>query len=57
MKLLLTATGLLAFLQLAAQDQDDPAYKTGYLIGQLVGYGLIAALVIWGIRRIFRKRK
>lgn len=56
MKKLLTASGLLLTLQLAAQDGDDPAYKTGYLIGQLIGYGLIAALVIWGIRRIFRKR-
>lgn len=56
MKRLLIASGLLLTLQLAAQDGDDPAYKTGYLIGRLIGYGLMAALVIWGIRRILRKR-
>lgn len=56
MKKLLTASGLLLTMQMAAQDGDDPAYKTGYVIGQLIGYGLIAVLVIWGICRIFSKR-
>ncbi len=38
-----------------AQDDKSPAYKTGYAIGRVVGFVLIAALLIWGIRKLFKK--
>jgi len=41
----------------AAQDDESPAYKTGYSIGKVLGYVLIAGLVIWGIYRLVKKSK
>jgi uncharacterized membrane protein len=39
-----------------AQEDQSPAYKTGYAIGQVVGYALVAGLIIWGISKLFKKK-
>lgn len=38
-----------------AQEGHSKAYNTGYAIGKIFGYVLIAALLIWGIRKLLKK--
>jgi hypothetical protein len=55
-KILTLLTISLASASVFAQEDQSPAYKTGYFIGQVVGYALIAGLIIWGISKFFKKK-
>ena len=47
---------LLVTVIVFAQDRESNAYKAGYTAGKILGYVLVAALVIWGIWRLTKKK-
>ncbi|MFN8289774.1 MAG: hypothetical protein U0U70_05940 [Chitinophagaceae bacterium] len=54
-KLILAGSLLLSFI-VQAQDKESSAYKAGYAIGKVVGFLVIAGLLIWGGYRLFRRK-
>ena len=55
-KYILSILLLLITVSVFAQDRNSEAFKAGYMVGRILAYVLVAALVIWGIWRLTKKK-
>ena len=55
-KYILSILLLLVTVSVFAQDRNSEAFKAGYMVGRILACVLVAALVIWGIWRLTKKK-